>query len=71
MSRSVSPFYFLSVYFSILVFSPWSIKSVIVSIDGSPHQEASSETSPLYTLPWQPDNYFKGQHTLEVIVKVS
>lgn len=58
-----------STHIRVLVFSPWAIKSVTVSIDDDVIEHAAHTEGPLYTLPWQPSKYSSGLHRIYVIAK--
>lgn len=61
----------LSIVCSILVFSPWPVESVLVSLDGSKPAPANCiDGGPLYVLPWQPSRYSHGLHHVSVSVVV-
>ena len=62
----------IALNYSVLVFSPWPITSVMVSVDNHVYQDAhpDSQHSPLYVLPWQPQMYSHGMHTLKVKARV-
>lgn len=58
---------------SILVFSLWPVADVLVSINAGPNQTAlpsSGGKGPLYVLPWQPNDYTRGKHSLTVVARV-
>ena len=61
-----------STHIRLLAFSPEPISEVSVSVDGEILlDDAKSVTGgPLYTVPWQPEKYVAGLHTISVYVKV-
>ena len=54
----------------ILVFSQRVVTNVEVYIDGTHVGRAEQAKGPLYTLPWDPESFSTGLHTLRVQVKV-
>ncbi|XP_067413991.1 transmembrane protein 62 isoform X3 [Emydura macquarii macquarii] len=58
-----------STHIRILVFSPFFITSVEVSIDGVHLGDAHHVSGPLYVLKWNPQNYSEGLHHIDVMVQ--
>ncbi|XP_076463493.1 transmembrane protein 62-like [Babylonia areolata] len=58
-----------STHIRILVFSQREVNSVHVYVDGAYLGLASQASGPLYTLPWNPEDYSLGLHSLRVTVK--
>ncbi|CAM1297477.1 SLC24A4 (predicted) [Pycnogonum litorale] len=72
LSSNSEPLYRMnnSSHIRILVFSPYVITEVMVSINKGEWKAAKRiEQSPLYVLPWKPFNYGTGFHQLYVYVK--
>jgi len=61
-----------STHVRLLVFGPHEIKSVRLIIDGSFHSNPRAvQGGPLYVSPWQPAQYARGMHKMEVEVEDS
>ncbi|XP_072164005.1 transmembrane protein 62-like [Diadema setosum] len=55
-----------STHIRVLVFSPDPIKSVTISIDDAVIGVAKHVEGPLHVLPWKPDAYSEGLHSIKV-----
>ncbi|XP_007891419.2 transmembrane protein 62 [Callorhinchus milii] len=58
-----------STHIRVLVFSPSTISSVLVSIDGVALDSAEHVMGPLFVLPWNVKDYREGVHQIEVKAK--
>ena len=58
-----------STHVRLLVFSRTTVLRILVKIDEDEEVEATSEDGRLWTAPWEPSNYKKGLHVLQVKVE--
>lgn len=57
-------------FLRILAFTPGSVTNIEVYIDEVHIGKAKPAEGPLYVLPWRPDKYSKGVHSIRVVVQV-